>query len=108
MLSRGHSLFGNCLNMCSGELGKKGTERIAVGFCGYPNVGKSSTINKLMQEKKVTVSATPGKTKHFQSLFLNDEICLLDCECCQAVRDACQFARHSLCAKALVWCSPTL
>lgn len=35
-------------------------------------MGKSSTINKLMQEKKVTVSATPGKTKHFQSLFLNE------------------------------------
>jgi large subunit GTPase 1 len=45
---------------------KKDGERLNVGFCGYPNVGKSSTINKLMEEKKVTVSATPGKTKHFQ------------------------------------------
>ena len=39
-------------------------------FCflqvGYPNVGKSSTINSLLQYKKVSVSATPGKTKHFQ------------------------------------------
>ena len=33
---------------------------------GYPNVGKSSTINALMKEKKTSVSATPGKTKHFQ------------------------------------------
>ncbi len=53
-------------------------ERLSVGFCGYPNVGKSSTINKLMGEKKVTVSATPGKTKHFQSLFLEEDLCVLD------------------------------
>lgn len=33
---------------------------------GYPNVGKSSTINSLLQYKKVSVSSTPGKTKHFQ------------------------------------------
>ena len=37
-----------------------------VGMVGYPNVGKSSTINALYQDKKVSVSATPGKTKHFQ------------------------------------------
>jgi len=36
------------------------------GFIGYPNVGKSSTINKLLNSKKVRVSETPGKTKHFQ------------------------------------------
>ena len=33
---------------------------------GYPNVGKSSTINTLFLDKKVPVSATPGRTKHFQ------------------------------------------
>lgn len=37
-----------------------------VGFCGHPNVGKSSTINSLMAKKKTSVSSTPGKTKHFQ------------------------------------------
>lgn len=39
---------------------------VTIGLVGYPNVGKSSTINCLMQGKKVSVSATPGKTKHFQ------------------------------------------
>lgn len=35
---------------------------------GYPNVGKSSTINTILGKKKVSVSATPGRTKHFQVL----------------------------------------
>jgi ribosome biogenesis GTPase A len=39
---------------------------LAVGLVGYPNVGKSSTINSLMSAKKTSVSSTPGKTKHFQ------------------------------------------
>lgn len=42
---------------------------VTIGMVGYPNVGKSSTINSLMQEKKVPVSATPGKTKHFQVIL---------------------------------------
>ena len=40
--------------------------RSVVGLVGYPNVGKSSTINSLLACKKVSVSSTPGKTKHFQ------------------------------------------
>ena len=40
--------------------------RTVVGLVGYPNVGKSSTLNSLLTYKKVSVSATPGKTKHFQ------------------------------------------
>jgi large subunit GTPase 1 len=46
---------------------------------GYPNVGKSSTINSLLGEKKVSVSSTPGKTKHFQTINLSDQIILCDC-----------------------------
>lgn len=53
--------------------------RTTIGLVGYPNVGKSSTINALMQEKKVSVSATPGKTKHFQTLFLDQDLLLCDC-----------------------------
>ena len=44
----------------------QGGERTVAGLVGYPNVGKSSTINSLLTYKKVSVSATPGKTKHFQ------------------------------------------
>lgn len=39
---------------------------MVVGMVGYPNVGKSSTINALYGVKRVAVSKTPGKTKHFQ------------------------------------------
>lgn len=58
-------------------------ETITIGLTGYPNVGKSSTINAILQEKKVSVSATPGKTKHFQTLFLDKELVL--CDCCGLV-----------------------
>lgn len=46
---------------------------------GYPNVGKSSTINALIGAKKVSVSSTPGKTKHFQTIHLSDRVILCDC-----------------------------
>ncbi|ENN76213.1 large subunit GTPase 1 homolog [Dendroctonus ponderosae] len=50
-----------------------------IGLVGYPNVGKSSTINSLLMAKKVSVSATPGKTKHFQTFYLDNDIILCDC-----------------------------
>ncbi|EKG15799.1 GTP-binding domain HSR1-related protein [Macrophomina phaseolina MS6] len=50
-----------------------------IGLVGYPNVGKSSTINALIGAKKVSVSATPGKTKHFQTIHLSDKVVLCDC-----------------------------
>lgn len=111
--------------------------RVVVGLCGYPNVGKSSSINVLLDStiqspendkklvnsssvneglvlqdgnhndegndltksdgkseishdvyetdnevrvaKRVAVSATPGKTKHFQTLILTDRVILCDC-----------------------------
>lgn len=57
----------------------KHPEKLVVGLVGYPNVGKSSTINSLLGEKKVSVSSTPGKTKHFQTINLSDQITLCDC-----------------------------
>lgn len=53
--------------------------KLVVGLVGYPNVGKSSTINSLLGEKKVSVSSTPGKTKHFQTIHLSESIVLCDC-----------------------------
>jgi large subunit GTPase 1 len=50
-----------------------------IGLVGYPNVGKSSTINALIGAKKVSVSSTPGKTKHFQTIHLSEKVILCDC-----------------------------
>ncbi|XP_078522423.1 large subunit GTPase 1 homolog [Lissotriton helveticus] len=52
---------------------------LTVGLVGYPNVGKSSTINTILGNKKVSVSATPGHTKHFQTLYVEPGLCLCDC-----------------------------
>lgn len=53
--------------------------KLQVGLVGYPNVGKSSTINALIGSKKVSVSSTPGKTKHFQTIHLSPDVVLCDC-----------------------------
>ncbi|XP_031813245.1 large subunit GTPase 1 homolog [Sarcophilus harrisii] len=63
--------------MHSGKKVKEG--QLTVGLVGYPNVGKSSTINTIFGNKKVSVSATPGHTKHFQTLYVEPGLCLCDC-----------------------------
>ncbi|GMH37747.1 hypothetical protein BSKO_05620 [Bryopsis sp. KO-2023] len=54
-------------------------KRLMVGLVGYPNVGKSSTINVLFGQKKTAVAPTPGKTKHFQTLHVSETLGLCDC-----------------------------
>lgn len=50
-----------------------------VGMVGYPNVGKSSSINAILKTKKVPVSSTPGRTKHFQTLYVESDLMMCDC-----------------------------
>lgn len=58
---------------------EEANQKITIGLVGYPNVGKSSTINALIGEKCVSVSSTPGKTKHFQTIHLSPTLVLCDC-----------------------------
>lgn len=60
-------------------IGSSSSSNVVVGFVGYPNVGKSSTINALVGQKRTGVTSTPGKTKHFQTLIISDRLTLCDC-----------------------------
>ena len=66
-------------NQLADSVDKPARRPLIVGLVGYPNVGKSSTINALMGAtaiahgvKRVGVGSTPGKTKHFQ-------VCGMEC-----------------------------
>lgn len=52
---------------------------ITIGLIGHPNVGKSSLINALKGKKHVSVSKSPGHTKHFQHIQLAPHLRLCDC-----------------------------
>ncbi|XP_013163307.1 PREDICTED: guanine nucleotide-binding protein-like 1 [Papilio xuthus] len=52
---------------------------LTIGCVGQPNVGKSSLMNAIMGRKVVSVSKTPGHTKHFQTIFLTSQVRLCDC-----------------------------
>lgn len=70
--SSDHSLEGNAAGISA-------PKNVVVGFVGYPNVGKSSTINALLGQKRTGVTSTPGKTKHFQTLRISEKLTLCDC-----------------------------
>jgi ribosome biogenesis GTPase A len=52
---------------------------IVVGVIGHPNAGKSCLINALCGAHRVSVSETPGHTKHLQTVTLSPFVHLCDC-----------------------------
>lgn len=65
---------GFCLELAysfkSAEIARSG---YSVGIVGYPNAGKSSLLNALLDRKRAIVSATPGTTRDYieEMLHLN-------------------------------------
>lgn len=57
----------------------KDKKSIAVGFIGYPNVGKSSVINTLRKKKVCKAAPVAGETKVWQFVALMRRIFLIDC-----------------------------
>nr|XP_019051132.1 hypothetical protein I302_01581 [Kwoniella bestiolae CBS 10118]OCF30062.1 hypothetical protein I302_01581 [Kwoniella bestiolae CBS 10118] len=69
-------------NVAGGSTARDPSEEpLTIGLIGQPNVGKSSLLNALLGEQKVKASRTPGKTKHFQTMFWGPkkEIRFVDC-----------------------------
>ena len=58
---------------------KRDEDTVSIGMIGFPNVGKSSVINVLCNKKLVGVGSRPGKTKNFQTIFLEKDLILCDC-----------------------------
>lgn len=54
-------------------------KHISVGFVGYPNSGKSSIINTLLNKNVCNVAPVPGETKVWQYITLTRSIYLIDC-----------------------------
>ena len=60
------------------EPGRDG--RVTIGFVGFPNVGKSSMLNAAVGRVCVKSSSTPGKTKHLQTINMEEDgITVCDC-----------------------------
>lgn len=54
-------------------------KNISVGFVGYPNVGKSSIINVLINKKSTKTAPLAGETRNWQHVKLDKGINLFDC-----------------------------
>lgn len=82
------SLLQDSAVVLKAKFGDRGEDqgKIKFGMVGFPNVGKSSVINAILGAasnnpnlKRVAVGATPGKTKHFQTMTLTENVMLCDC-----------------------------
>jgi len=72
------------VNGLQGNETGKSADEFVISIVGQPNVGKSSVINHFLQnhnKRRVAVSANPGKTKHFQTMFLSStkRVKIVDC-----------------------------
>jgi large subunit GTPase 1 len=81
------------------EPGRDG--RVTVGFVGFPNVGKSSMLNAAVGRVCARSSSTPGKTKHLQTINLEEEGITL-CDCPGLVFPSFQISRAGMVANGVL------
>ena len=87
LLARGEALARRSRSARGAAASDREGRPLCVGMVGYPNVGKSSCVNVLRNcsayahgvGARAGVSATPGKTKHLQTLFVREDFELCDC-----------------------------
>ncbi|MEM1684262.1 MAG: GTPase [Nanopusillaceae archaeon] len=60
------------------DLIPKEKKKVYIGVFGYPNTGKSSTINLLVGRGRAKVSPVPGFTKGLQLIKLSKKVYLID------------------------------
>jgi GTP-binding protein len=64
---------------CPSLSGKDGTPLPEIAIVGRSNVGKSSLLNHLMQDKTLAkVSSTPGKTQRINYFLIDERLLLVD------------------------------
>jgi len=72
-LKSSRKLLDVCISIWNnGEGASSDKEYPTIGFVGHPNVGKSSILNSIVGHKIVSVSRTPGHTKHWQTHLIRE------------------------------------
>lgn len=67
-----------CLRKLLGGFQETCGKAIQVGVIGFPNVGKSSIINSLKQERICNVGVSMGLTRNMQVVPLDEQITIID------------------------------
>src|SRR5690606_33116825 len=72
------NFFEDIFKQKSDEINEQLTRKLTISMVGDVNCGKSSTINRLMEEDIVSVGAKPGETKEIREIVYRENIIFVD------------------------------